>query len=98
MESPGLIIFRLRQRALARGGLLVLGALAVSLRLVGFPSAGAPHASAWQIVPALAVFWGMVETARCLSRRWSLHHAGVLLLLYSELMILVLVLFLWVYL
>ena len=44
------------------------------------------------------VFWGMVETARCLDRRWSLYHAGVLILLYSELMILVMVLFLWVYL
>jgi hypothetical protein len=40
----------------------------------------------------------MVETARCLSRRWSLYHAGVLILLYSELMILAMVLFLWVFL
>jgi hypothetical protein len=39
----------------------------------------------------------MVETARCLGRRWSLCHAGVLILLYSELMILALVLFLWIY-
>jgi len=98
VESPRLIIFRLRQRSLARGVLLAFGALAVSLRLAGLPAAGAPHASAWQIVPALVVFWGMVETARCLRRRWSLLHAGVLILLYSELMILVLVLFLWVYL
>jgi hypothetical protein len=41
--------------------------------------------------------WGMVETARCLARKWSLYHAGVLILLYSELMILALVLFLWLY-
>jgi hypothetical protein len=40
----------------------------------------------------------MVETARCLCRRWSLYHAGVLILLYSELMILAMVLFFWVYL
>jgi hypothetical protein len=40
----------------------------------------------------------MVETARCLGRRWSLYHAGVLILLYSELMILAMVLFLWVFL
>jgi hypothetical protein len=37
----------------------------------------------------------MVETARCLSRKWSLYHAGVLILLYSELMILALAAFLW---
>jgi hypothetical protein len=40
----------------------------------------------------------MVETARCLERRWSLYHAGVLILLYTELMILAMVLFLWVFL
>jgi hypothetical protein len=39
----------------------------------------------------------MVETARCLRRKWSLYHAGVLILLYSELMILALVLFLCIY-
>ncbi len=98
METPRLILFRLRQRTLARGLLLCLGALAVSLCLAGLPLAGAPHASVWQFPVALIVFWGMVETARCLGRKWSLYHAGVLLLLYSELMILALVLFLWVYL
>ncbi len=39
----------------------------------------------------------MAETARCLGRKWSLYHAGVLILLYAELMILALVLFLWLY-
>jgi len=45
----------------------------------------------------LAAAWGMAETARCLSRKWSLYHAGVLILLYSELMILALILFLSIY-
>lgn len=91
--------FRPRQRSLVRGIVLSLGALAASLRLAGFPYTDQPHASAWQAVVAPVAFWGMVETARCLSRRrWSLYHAGVLILLYSELMILVLVLFFWAYL
>jgi hypothetical protein len=93
-----MVSVRLRKRSLARGVLLALGALAVSLCLAGFPAADAPHASPWQILLALVVFWGIAETARCLDRRWSLYHAGVLILLYSELMILVMVLFLWVYL
>ncbi len=93
-----MMLFRLRQPSLARGVLLALGALAVSLRLAGFPLTDGPHASPWQILVAPFVFWGMAETARCLDRRWSLYHAGVLILLYSELMILVMVLFLWVYL
>ena len=98
MDSPRLAFFRLRQRSLARGVLLALGALTGSLCLAGLPFAGTPHASFWQVLMALIVFLGMVDTARCLGRRWSLHHAGVLILLYSELMIMVLALFFWVYL
>ncbi len=81
-----------------RGPALALGALTVSLRVAGFPDTGSLHGSLWQIVVAPFVFWGIVETARCLRRKWSLYHAGVLILLYSELMILAMVLFLWVYL
>ncbi len=98
MEIPHLALFRLRQRSLARGVLLTLGALAASLRMAGFPQTDALHASHWQILFAPFVCWGMVETARCLGRRWNLYYAGVLILLYSELMILAMVLFLWVYL
>ncbi len=98
MALPLLNLFRLRRRSLVRGVLLALGALAVSLCLAGLPFVDTPRASPWQILPAVLVFWGMIETARCLGRRWSLYHAGVLILLYSELMILVLVLFFWVYL
>ena len=96
MALPRSSIFRLRQRSLARGIFLALGALAASLRLAGFPDAGALHGSRWQMVALPMVFWGMIETARCLDRRWSLYHAGVLILLYSELMMLAMVLFLWV--
>jgi hypothetical protein len=95
---PRPYLFRLRQRSLARGLLLALGALAGSLLLAGFPDTTALHASNWQVVAVPFVFWGMIDTARCLGRKWSLYHAGVLILLYSELMILAMVLFLWVYL
>lgn len=54
----------------------------------GFPDINALHSSHWQALPALAAVWGMVETARCLDRRWSFYHAGVLILLYTDLMIL----------
>lgn len=81
-----------------RGILLALGAFGGSLRLAGFPYIENLHGSPWQIVPLSLICWAMVETARCLERRWSLYHAGVLILLYTELMILALVLFLWVFL
>ena len=90
--------FQLRQRSLLRGILLSLGAFATSLRLAGFPYIQNLHGSHWQIVAVPFACWGMIETARCLERRWSLFHAGVLILLYTELMILAMVLFLWVFL
>ena len=85
----------MRQRSLLRGTLLSLGALVASMLLAGFPDEHHLHASPWQAIAVAAAAWGMVETARCLSRKWSLYHAGVLILLYSELMILALAAFLW---
>ena len=40
----------------------------------------------------------MVETARCLGRKWNLYHAGVLVMLYTDIMILAMVVFLWAFL
>jgi len=90
-------IFRLRQKSLLRGVVLSLGAFVASLRLAGFPRLENLHGSQWQILSLLFAIWGMVETARCLHRRWSLYHAGVLLLLYTDVMILAMVGFLVVY-
>lgn len=85
---PLLSIFRLRQRSLARGVVLSLGAFVTSLHLAGFPRIDNIHSSRWQYLPLALAAWGMVETARCLRRKWSLYHAGVLILLYSDLLIL----------
>jgi hypothetical protein len=89
-------LFRLREPSLTRGLLLALGAFFASLRAAGFPYIENLHGSHWQIAIVPFACWGMVETARCLGRRWSLYHAGVLILLYTELMILAGVLTLWV--
>lgn len=97
MVLARLNIFRLRQRSLARGVLLALGALAASLRVAALHDRNALGSTSWQVLTVPVIFWGMAETARCLDRKWSLYHAGVLILLYSELMILALVLFLWLY-
>ena len=85
---PNLSIFRLRQRSLARGVLLSVGAFVASLLLAGFPHIENIRSSQWQFLPLIAAAWGMAETARCLRRRWSMYHAGVLILLYSDLLIL----------
>ena len=94
---PRPAFLQLRRRSLVRGIVLSLGAMAGSLRLAGFPDVTHLHASAWQFLPVAAAAWGMVDTARCMGRTWSLYHGGVLILLYSELMILAMAVFLWVY-
>jgi hypothetical protein len=80
-------IFRLRQKSLARGIVLSTGAFAASLLLAGFPDVNHLHSSPWQAVALLAAACGMVETARCLRNKWSLYHAGILILLYTDLII-----------
>lgn len=90
-------VFRLKSRSLVRGTLLALAAFALSLKLGGFPNIRALHSSPWQIVAALLAFLGMLETARCLERRWSFYHLGVLLLLYTDLMILAMAALLFLY-
>ena len=74
--------------------LFSLGAFAASLRLAGFPYINNLHGSRWQFLALLVAAWGMAETARCLRREWNLYHAGVLILLYTDLMILAGIVFL----
>lgn len=85
---PGLSIFRLRRKSLPRGILLSVGSFLFALRLAGFPRIEDLHGSCWEFLALLLAAWGMGETARCLQRRWTLFHAGVILLLYADLMIL----------
>ncbi len=89
--------FHLRQRSLIRGVGLALVAFAASLLLAGFPYIATLHGSRWQLIATLAAAWGMAETLRCIRRHWSFYHVGVLILLYSEMMILLLTVFLTFY-
>jgi hypothetical protein len=97
VEVVRLPLFQLRQKCLVRGVGLALCAFAASLLLAGFPHIASLHGSRWQALTMLAAGWGLGETARCIRRRWCFYHAGVVLLLYSELMILVLTVFLTFY-
>lgn len=94
--SP-LIIFRLRQKSLVRGIALSLTAFVASLLLAGFPHIEDLHGSSWQVVALILGAWGMAETGRCMRGKWSLYAAGVLILLYSDLVILMLIVFLVAY-
>jgi hypothetical protein len=94
---PRFPIFRLRQHSLARGIALSLAAFITSLLLAGFPHIEKLHGSPWQVLSLLAAAWGMAETGRCMRGKWSLYLAGVLILLYSDLVILTLIVFLVAY-
>lgn len=47
------------------------------------------------VVPALLALVGTFETVRCVRPRWDLYHAGVILLLWMDMMAVCLVLFLF---
>ncbi len=97
MVLPRPIVFRLERRSIVRAIALSLGAFAASLRLAGFPHIEDLHGSRWQIAALMVAVWGMAETARCIGRKWSLYHAGILLLLYANLMIIAMIVFLVFY-
>lgn len=86
-------ILQLRRKSLVRGTLLALGSLWASFHLSGFPEV---HICFWLIVPLLTACAATWDTARCLQKRWSFYHGGVILLLYVDLMILLMISFLLV--
>ena len=90
-------IFRIREKSLVRGIVLSLTAFMTSLLLAGFPHIENLHGSPWQVIALLAGAWGMAETGRCMRNRWSMYSAGVLILLCSDLVILMLIVFLVAY-
>jgi hypothetical protein len=87
-------IFNPRSRSLLRGCLLVLSSLATAIFLSGFPQ---NHATPLLIIPTLVAIAGTADTIRCMQRRWSFYHGGVLLLIYMDLMALCMILFLLLY-
>jgi hypothetical protein len=83
-----------RKQSLLRGNLLVLASLTAAIYLSDFPRS---RATPLLVLPALAAIAGTADTVRCMQRRWSLYHGGVLLLIYMDLMALCMILFLLLY-
>ena len=72
----------------------MLVSLVLAFVVGGFPNV---HASPLMVVPVLLAGWSTWETTRCLQRKWSFYHGGVLLILYAEVLVLALVVFLMLY-
>jgi len=87
-------VFNIRARSLLRGTILVLVSLFLAFIWAGFPNV---HGSPLLLIPACLAVFGTWETSRCLRQRWSFYHAGVMLLLYADVLALALILFLLLY-
>jgi hypothetical protein len=87
-------VFNIRARSLVRGTVLVLGSLVLALVWAGFPNI---HGSPLLLLPACTALCGTWETGRCLRQRWSFYHGGVMLLLYADVLVLALIVFLLLY-
>jgi hypothetical protein len=87
-------VFNIRSRSLLRGTSLVLLSLMAAVFCSGFPHL---HSSPWILVPTCTAVYGTWETTRCLRPRWCFYHGAVLLLLYSDILVVSLIVFLLLY-
>jgi hypothetical protein len=87
-------LLNLRAKSLARGNILVIGSLIIAILI-----SHAPHLqpTLWLILPTLTMMYGTAETVRCMQRRWSFYHGGVLLCIYMDLMALAMAFFFLLY-
>ncbi len=72
-----------RRKSLVRGNVLVLASVAAAFFLSDFPH---NRPTLLLIVPTLLAMAGTVDTIRCMKKRWSFYHGGVLLCVYMDLM------------
>jgi hypothetical protein len=86
--------FHPRRKSLARANTIVVASFALSILL-----SHAPHivANPWIVLPLLGGIVGTADTVRCIQRRWSFYHGGVILCIYADLMALTLILFFLLY-
>ena len=87
-------IFNPRTRSLVRGNIIVAASVGLATLLSRFPHL---RATLWLILPALFCLAGTADTVRCMKKRWSFYHGGVLLCLYMDLLAITLILFFLLY-
>jgi hypothetical protein len=87
-------IFNPRLHSLWRASTLVLGSLAVAIALSHYPHI---QRAPLLVLPVLIALVGTADTVRCIQRRWSFYHAGVLLFVYMDMMSITLMLFFLLY-
>jgi hypothetical protein len=88
------LIFDPRRRSLIRANALVLLSLGASLYLSDFPN---NRPTLLLILPAIFAAAGTADTIRCMQRSWNFYHAGVILCVYMDLMVLGMIFFFLLY-
>ncbi len=78
-----------RHKSLVRGNLLVLGSLVAAFFLSDFPH---NRATLLLLAPMLVSVAGTADTIRCIRKRWSLYHGGVIFCIYMDLMVVTMIL------
>ena len=86
--------FKPRRGSLVAASVVVLASLAAAIWLSNFPH---NRATLWLILPALVTCVATVETVRSMRPRWNFYHAGVVLCVYMDLMVVAIILFLLIY-
>jgi hypothetical protein len=94
LHTLRLTVFNPRHRSLIRANSLVLGSLCVALLLSDFPN---NRPTLFLILPAFVASVGTADTIRCMQRVWNFYHAGVILCIYMDLMVMGLILFFLLY-
>ena len=74
--------------------MLVWASVIAAILLSNFPH---NRATPLNIIPAAVAIAGTLDTLRCIRRRWSFYHAGVIFCLYADLMAIFIILFLLIY-
>ena len=87
-------LFNPHRPSLARGNTLVFTSVVLAILISRFPHV---QPSIFLLIPTLLSIVGTAETVRCIQRRWSFYHAGVILCIYMDLMAVSLILFFLLY-
>jgi hypothetical protein len=86
--------FAPRKNSLVVSSAVVLASLAAAVWISDFPH---NRPTLWLIFPILISSAATIETVRSMRPRWNFYHAGVLLCLYMDLMVVSIMLFLLIY-
>lgn len=83
-----------KQKSLLRANLIVALSFGVALVLSDFPN---NRANLFLLLPTLTAAVGTFDTIRNMRRRYSFYHAGVILCIYMDLMVLAMMVFFLIY-